>query len=74
MCILRELIDQKVTESERRNGLVRKSEFACCENGRRVTVPTRRFFLTMQLVAKGSTDSVASLAPLRSENLLLLTR
>jgi hypothetical protein len=39
---------------------VRKSEFACCESGPRATVPTRRFFLTMQSVAKASTESGVS--------------
>jgi hypothetical protein len=39
---------------------VRKSEFACCENGRRDTIQTRRFFLTKQLVGKRSTESAIS--------------
>src|SRR2546423_424313 len=41
-------------------GLARKNELACCDSGPRVTAATRRFFLTMQLVAKGYTESVAS--------------
>ncbi len=45
------------------SGLVRKSEFACCESGRRVTVQTRRFFLTVQSAAKASTESAAKIAP-----------
>src|SRR5437016_5276088 len=44
-------------------GIARKNELACCDSGPRVTAATRRLFLTMQLVAKGYTESVASLAP-----------
>jgi len=62
---LRELIDQNAKIPKGRQGFVRKSELACCECGRRVTVPTHRFFLTMQLVGKASTESVASLASRR---------
>ena len=54
---LRVLIDEKGTESKQATGLNRKSDFACCESGHRVTVPTRRFFLTMQIVVTASTES-----------------
>ena len=58
---LRELIDQKGTESETATDLVRKSEFACYESGRRATVPTPHFFLTMQLIVKPSTPNGVNL-------------
>src|SRR5260370_25643975 len=41
-------------------GLIRKSGFDCCENGRQVTVPTRSFYLTGQLAAKGFTGDGAN--------------
>jgi len=58
---LRELIDQKGTESERSNGSARKSGFACCENGRRATPFARRLFLKMRLVVNTCTKSVVSI-------------
>jgi len=54
---LRELIDQKGTESERGNGLSRRSEFACCESGRQATHSTHPFLQVMQLIAKPSTQN-----------------
>ena len=59
---LRELIDQKGTESKTANGLSsQEREFTCCESGRRATVPTHRFFLTTQLAEKIPTRMVISL-------------
>jgi NAD(P)-dependent dehydrogenase (short-subunit alcohol dehydrogenase family) len=54
-------------------GSARKSEFACV-SGRRVTVQTRRFFLTKQLTAKISTRIVLNLSQRLQAHAKLLFR
>jgi hypothetical protein len=55
---LLELIEPKTPSPKLKNALIRKSEFACCESGRQVIVPTRYVCLTTQLTAKASTKVV----------------
>ena len=59
----RESIDEKGTEPKEVVGLARKNELPCCDSGPRATAATRRFFLTMQLVAKASTQRMTSFLP-----------
>jgi hypothetical protein len=58
---LRELIEQKGTESERSNGLSSQERVRLLREWGPFIVPTARFFLTMQLAARTSTEDVASL-------------